>query len=61
MSALDCIERECFNNEMKNVVVIKLYDFNSMNLFSLKLIILFMKINFKNLFYMFMHQSSVSE
>ena len=53
MFIFNCIERKCFNDEIKNVVVIELCDFNSTNSVSLKLIISFMKIDFESLIYAF--------
>ena len=53
MFILNYIKRECFNNEVKNVVVIKLCNFNSTDSVNLKSIASFMKIDFKNLIYVF--------
>ena len=50
---LDHIKRKCFNDKMKNVVVIELYNLNSADLINLKSVILFIKINFESLIYVF--------
>ena len=49
MSAFDHIEKKCFNNEMKNIIIIELCNFDSTNSISLKSVISFTKICFKNL------------
>ena len=49
MFTFNCIKRKCFNDEMKNVVIIELCNLNSTSSVSLKSIVSFTKIDFKNL------------